>query len=515
MFVNDLCNYRALCQQLVGEVKIENIRGCLGGKGGVVSIRLPYNGYDDAYRLSGCLCNSILALELRMFVPAIDARECVEANRDDPRWLELSRFVKKLSRCVSTIPPMSNKEFLSTAVGPQKTAWRRAIEADLRYKKKWMVYDAFVKVEKYSFHDKKLRIPRLICPPSDHAKVVMGRHIKPIERAMKEIVGPGNRFPFMAKGMSSGELATRFKDMAATFRNPVFISIDMSKCDSTIGKELKRIENSFFINRCAEPDFRKCMISGSKETMQIRLGKGKTGRTFRVPQMRASGTAHTGAGNTLLVYATTRVLLGQIKNEVFSNGDDTIIIVEEKDSQSVIRMIESGGYSTFGFSVRIEQVTNVITDVFWCQCYYTERPEGPVWIRDHRKVMQTILTNENYASPAWLSYLSTIAMGEGSTNPGQPIVAPLVKDILSMNVKRKRLPNQNQTTRRWEAEGCPSAEKLDLVVTDVDRDVFYKRYGISPAEQIQIENRNTLALRGLRDVPVVEKHWYKRIHPLG
>jgi len=450
-----------------------------------------------------------------MYVPALAARECVEANIDDPIWLELSHFVNKLSKFVATIPPMSNEAFLSTAVGPQKTAWKRAIDADLRYRKKWMVYDAFVKVEKYSFNDKKSRIPRLICPPSDHAKVVMGRHIKPIERAMKEIVGPGNRFPFMAKGMSSSELAVRFTDMAGVFRNHVFISIDMSKCDSTIGKELKHIENTFFVNKCAEPDFRKYMAVGSSDAMFIRLGQGNKGKTFKVPQMRASGTAHTGAGNTLLVYATTRVLLGQIKNEVFSNGDDTIIIVEEEDSQSVIDMIESGGYSKFGFSVRIEQITRKITDVFWCQCYYTLRHDGPVWIRDHRKVLQTILTNENYASPAWLSYLSTIAMGEGSTNPGQPIVAPLVRDILSMNVKRKRLPNQNQTTRRWEAEGCPSVDKLDLVVTDADRDVFHERYGISPEEQRQIESKNTLALRGLRDVPVVEEHWYKRIHPLG
>jgi len=379
-----------------------------------------------------------------------------------------------------------------------------------------MIYDGFVKIEKYSYYEKPNRIPRLILPPSDHAKVVMGMHIKPIEKHLKMVVGPHNVFPFMAKGMSSRELAERFRSMSEQFKEPTFISIDMSKCDSTIGSRLKNLENMVFTNYYSSSDYVKCMKEGEKQEMKVRLHRNDgTTETKKIPQCRASGTAHTGAGNTVLVYAASAVVLRGVRNEIFSNGDDTILIVEASDSAEIVRRIKAGEYSVFGFDVRIEQIASDIEEVFWCQCYYTVRNDGPVWIRDYRKVLQTILSNENYGSVNWLSYLSTICMGEGATNPGQPVVAPLIKSILNLKHRRMRLPNENQTTRRWELEGCPSVDELDLEVTSRDRDTFHERYGISPAEQLRMEDDNNLALRGLGNGPVRHEHWQNRIHPVG
>jgi len=517
VLVEDLCNGCALLKQHAGPQEVKSIEGCSGWNGkGVVSIRLPYQGYDDVYRLCGCIMNARLALQQRLVYPAELALAKVKLYKNHHHWVELYKILTKIAREVSHIRPLTPIEFLKTANSRQRPVWERAIRQDRSFRPSWMTYDGFVKIEKYSYYEKPNRIPRLILPPSDHAKVVMGMHIKPIEKHLKEVVGPGNVYPFMAKGMSSSQLAERFKGMAEQFKNPTFISIDMSKCDSTIGSRLKKLENIVFTNHYSSSDYVKCMKQGEKDFMKVRLHcNDGTTETKEIPQCRASGTAHTGAGNTVLVYGASAVVLRGLNNEIFSNGDDTILIVEASDSAEVIHRINSGEYSIFGFDVRIEQIATDIEDVFWCQCYYTVREQGPIWIRDYRKVLQTILSNENYGSPNWLSYLSTICLGEGSTNPGQPIIAPLVSTILKLRHKRMRLPNENQTTRRWELEGCPSVEELDLEVTARDRDCFHARYGISPVEQLRMEAVNNLALRGLGNEPVRHEYWQNRIHPVG
>jgi len=445
-----------------------------------------------------------------MVVPAKRALEDIEPENE--MWGKFYNLVQEIAKEVVQVRPMTIKEFIKTGTGRQKAVWSRAAQKDRVYDKEWMVYDGFVKVEKYSYYEKPNRVPRLILPPSDFAKVEMGRHIKPLDRAMKEIVLPGCVYPFVAKGMSSSELGERFFKMQSGFQDPVFISIDMSKCDSTIGARLKKGETMYYVNGQGTRCFERCMLAGHEESMYVRIA----GKKIRVPQMRASGTAHTGGGNTLDVALVSRTIFTE-KMEIYSNGDDTILIVEQVEHEAVVARIVGGCYSVFGFSVRIEQVTTELEDVFWCQCHLTFVAGKWQWIRDYKRVMQTILSNENYGHKNWLSYLTGIATGEGATNPGQPIISPLIEAVRKLGHKAMRTPNYNQTTRRWEAEGCPPPSELVLTVTDSMRALFFKRHGISPDEQLRIESKLVTDVASLqKGSPIRTKYyWTDRGHPFG
>jgi hypothetical protein len=173
--------------------------------------------------------------------------------------------------------------------------------------------------------------------------------------------------------------------------------------------------------------------------------------------------------------------------EVFANGDDTNLIMERSMLSEARKRLE--WFNIYGLECREEGAYTKLEDIVWCQCMLTPCHDGWRWIRDPWRVLNTILCNEEYARPQWRGIMKGIAMGEAATNPGQPIVSPICEFICSWTDKVISTVNVTDTKRRWLLEGCPGPGKLDFMVDKVARGLFADRYGVTPVEQIAIEQR--------------------------
>lgn len=461
-----------------------------GGRG-VLGVTLGGRAFsDDLYIYEMCAHNLVDALVNRLFKPAKSAEKMV--RKDAPQWMIMAGVARRMGRKLRFMDPMKESEVLRSCTGRQKPIYRKAFEQmPAKVTKKWKVNTPFVKVEKYTYNDKKRRIPRAIMPNHIWTRAYMARFFKPIEKEMKSWILPGQQYPFIAKGASSGKLATLFLEKWMSVRQPVALSLDVTKFDSSIGLGLKKIENLTFRQFSDDPKFREILkFQEQKTRVKLRYderGKKRSETIEHDSIVRGSGHNQTGCGNCLVMAYSCFAVFYELRVEFFVNGDDTIVIVAAEDLKEAVDRMHRFEY--LGLTVRVEQVETNLEKIEWCQCYLTETELGWRWIRKADRVLSTILANVEYRDARYLGLLSSIALCEASVNPGQPIISPLCAYVAKLGVKKVRSAIGLESERRWKLEGSPSEANVLYEVNPRMRCLFEERYGVSPVEQLRIEEQ--------------------------
>lgn len=494
--------------------------GCVGVVKGVVSVVLSscYQR-DDLYAF--CPCNRNLAISLyeRFLKPAMKAR--ARCDHESPIWSDAFDIARKLGRNLIGVEPYTSEEVVGLVSSRQKKVYQRAYDAMGVFKKWWGVVEGFVKYEKYSYYDKQDRIPRPIQPRSMSYRAYLAMYMKKIETEMKQWILPGCTVPFMAKGKKNESLALQFKQMWDSFANPVAVSLDLSKCDGTIHERLKKLENCVYKFMSKDSIFRNCLklqegpltkilfplvVNGVKKRFQRRYAY--------TPSGRCSGDPQTGCGNTLIMAIVCRVVFKGLKIEVFANGDDTIVIMEKNDwVQNQCRMDVFG---KFGLDVRVESLHEELEEVEWCQCHLTNTSVGWRWLRSPERILNTVFANPEYTLKNWRSFMKGIAIAELASNPGVPIISPLLKAIIDMNVRAKFIKTSRvDAYERWKLEGGATNINVDVEVSPRMRILFAERFRITAEQQIVIENRFLEDFKSFSPVKISSGDWIKNLHPHG
>jgi len=458
----------------------------------------------DFYVYRNCDCNLERALVERFHDPGVLARERYELRKKTAVSKKLWATAFDLAKTVGDFGdrvPWEDDQVSQSYSGSKRREYERAFEdMPAVYSPWWAKVSPFVKIEKYTFYDKINRIPRPIQPRTMTYRAYLSKFIKPIELLMKSLVLPGCVYPFMAKGLSSSELAERFTDMWELFDDPVALSLDLKTCDGTIHPRLKELENAFFERFSEDDRFRECLLSQTDDEYVIYILEGIM---MKLKHGRCSGDPQTGCGNTFIMGTTCRSIF-DFKVEIFANGDDTIIIMEKgRLAEARLKMLN---FSVFGLSVKEESCTDDIEAVSWCQSKYTLTSLGPMWIRDYKRVLATIFANVEYEPIKIKSLMSQIALAELYQNPGQPIIAPVCAWILShLGVGRKYKFQFNQHT--FNRSKYFVGGKVFTVPTLLDRARFCASTEITPAEQVAMENQIISGLERFNASQVKVTNW--------
>jgi hypothetical protein len=279
----------------------------------------------------------------------------------------------------------------------------------------------FVKFEKLC-PDKVDPDPRAIQFRHPKYCVAVGRYLKPIEHALYRMRGDGKDLPatrLIGKGLSQRERAVLLKSKLELFENPVIMSLDASRFDQHVSRELLRIEHWMYLQCIPSDEFAR-LLSWQLDNM----GVSSRGIRYRTKGKRMSGDMNTALGNCLLMVLMVSTFMRGRKYDILDDGDDCLLVVEHYDAQWVKENVHAA-FLEYGMEIKIENVAHSLEEVEWCQCKPIEYAPGEhKFVRNPRKVFAA-LGGAKYLEPsrkARARLVNTIGLCELVLNLGVPVL---------------------------------------------------------------------------------------------
>lgn len=353
----------------------------------------------------------------------------------------------------------------------------------------------FVKMEKLS-PSKENPDPRAIQFRDPRFCVDVARFLKPVEHHLYQMRGDGVEFPasrLIGKGLNQVQRAELLRKKMARFSNPIVMSLDCSRFDMHVAKELLQIEHLVYLQMCPDDWFAQLL-----EWQLRNFGRSAQGVEYVAEGRRMSGDMNTALGNCLLMVLMVSAWLRGRKYDMLDDGDDCLVILEADDEQWA-RETVGPTFLEFGHEIKIENVATSIHDVTWCQSSVIEFAAGKFkFVRDWRKVLSTSLVGTKFFTSGGgrRKLVNTIGLAELVLNLGVPVLQEFALALLR-NADTNQQLDLSDTMSMYHRLG-PELKLFNLrqlerlspqEVTDEARISFSRAFGLSPAEQVAIERR--------------------------
>jgi len=394
---------------------------------------------------------------------------------------------------------------------------------------------AFVKAEKVSLDDPSdFSDPRIIQCRSPRYNIPLASFLKPVEEtlyALKRMPGQrgGANRRLIAKGLDQTERGKTILDKWRSFKDPVCISLDASRFDKHVSKEILEVEHSVYLRLYGnDPLLRKLLSWQLHNKGQTMVG----GVKYFTKGRRMSGDPNTALGNctvTLITTATALRALDISNYDLFDDGDDCLLFMEACDWNRI--RVWNGARDTtaalikrvfleFGFKLKIENVAYHWEDIVFCQSKVVlVSGDAPRFIRDYRKVLrQSACSHRHWPSRGNAAmWLAAVGMGDLVLHRGIPILQEYARYLLrcsrELNTKRVGILEKSRgpalsrawleanrdVTYRYELEGDTLAQRLITADTRLwesehtdpinleTRLSFERVWGVSISDQMEVE----------------------------
>lgn len=299
------------------------------------------------YTHKSCVCNEVVAL---------NHRHQIDSGLRFTSKLSLFATVKDK---VKYIEPVSESVILHRATPRKRKLLEQAstsLKASPLNNKDGKVR-MFLKDDKY--HVMKVGAPRCIQYRSKRYCLPLACYLHPIEKYMLSWDDMSGSVVF-AKGRN---LIERGKDIETKFNffvRPTVTSLDHSKFDAHVNKDLLRFEHRFY-RACNNDGEFKFLLS----MQELNKGTTRNGTKYRTPYTRMSGDQNTGCGNSLINYAMTKAILDKLKIKycLYIDGDDFLVFTETEDSFKITPNL----YQQFGMETKLDKRATTMEDIEFCQ----------------------------------------------------------------------------------------------------------------------------------------------------
>lgn len=441
---------------------------------------------------ANCQCNAVISAQNRVLAAnPIPTDRAIKSVR---------RTAKVLARTIGYVERWTFDEVLSIYSGPKRTRYQNAIEslANKPLVKGDRYVTAFVKGEKLNPYTKENPDPRMIQYRGPRYGIVLATYLKPIEKKLLGIVVGTKDLPAMAKGLNSKERARLLERKWESFGQPVCVSLDCSRWDRHLHKDMLQIEHDFY----------KHLIGGSKELDWLLAGqlknKCKVGPITKdwivkyvVNGNRMSGDMNTALGNCLMMVLFVKTAIEQLKIsdwDIMDDGDDCLLFLENKDL-AIIEKELPNIFLTYGQELKIENVARNITSVQFCQTRYVNLSTGARMISDWRKILGCGTSGIRFWDnprivPDMLHAVGTCLF---AGNFGVPIIQQYALRLIQLGSGKlpkcwKMMYDEQmklaRDTRMWESGIIYN----EMPISMDDRYEFELTYGVRVERQLEIED---------------------------
>jgi len=339
-------------------------------------------------------------------------------------------------------------------------------------------------------------VPRIIQPRNPRLPVYgygLGRFIKIYEYLMKDAMQKigegvsGLSVPVVLKGLDPRKRAAVLRRAWDSFEDPICVSMDASRFDQHTSRDALAWEADMWL--CSCPYEYRAELSGLLN-LQLRnkcVGSAVDGVVhYTTDGCRMSGDANTSAGNCMIMSSMLITFVREkgIKGAVFNDGDDSMVIMERRHLAHFSTGL-SEWFLECGYTMEVEAAVDVFERIDFCQCSPVLVYGGWTMVRNPHKALAKDLSHvTNFANQAdvkiWLS-----AVGEcgRALTDGVPVYQafyscfdPKVVSRLPEELKDRGFYYMAKNCR-WE----------NSPITIESRVSFYKAFGITPDDQIMLE----------------------------
>lgn len=406
----------------------------------------------------------------------------------------LRRYARKLVKRLGKTDEISYDQVIDHYHGRKRKRYESAKESlgRLALTKNDSIIKAFVKCEKFNPADKVNPAPRMIQARNARYNLSIARWLRPIEHAIYRLKSKLTGLPIVGKGRSLNERAELLAKKFNYFKNPVVYSLDASRWDQHC--DIKLLEVEHWIYRA---------MNGSSEfatlLQQQLYNKCFTehGIAYKTKGKRMSGDVNTALGNCLLAILLAYVVLvdflklKETEFELLDDGDDLLVIVEQKDEHRLEGIKEA--YLEVGHEIKLENRATVLEDVEWCQHRPVHTPNGWRFVPNWKKVLSSTTCDSKHWMHENLRPSLGHTMGKCllSMYTGIPVLQEYCQFLIQQGNKDAKCLKDHYLMDRAYTNGGATTD-----TTPVDPETrlsFQRAFGMTVQEQLDIETR----IRGL------------------
>nr|QJI53482.1 MAG: hypothetical protein 2 [Riboviria sp.] len=322
----------------------------------------------------------------------------------------------------------------------------------------------FVKFDKYDAEEIATKAPRAIQYRHARYNLVLASYLKSFEAKFYQLPSK-NGLRVITKGLNPVEVAGLLLEKSRLFDEPVYLSCDHSKFDSSVNVDHLKFEHGIY-NKV----FKDTQLKFLLKKQLYNKGFSRNGIRYSVLGTRMSGDYNTGLGNCLLNRAVLESMLIGLKHEIMLDGDDSIVIVERRD----LRKVDLDHFRRCGFTTEVTQ-TEDISEVTYCKrrlCH----SNPPMMVRNPIRAMSNMaVTAYNYGALGFKYWALGALECERLSNPGIPIFRkfPVAKRIIRDSDYHRKLENVCDTVECSEV-ALSTCWNLSIdTIRMVERDMKY------------------------------------------
>lgn len=382
---------------------------------------------------------------------------------------------------------LSEEKFLQYYSGRRLACYSKALQelSSLPLSAEDAIIKAFVKAEKVNFTTKDDPAPRIIQPRSPRFNLELGLYTKKIEPQLYYIVKRifGERTIF--KGMNALESGRCMHKKWQRYLHPVAIGLDASRFDQHVGVELLKWEHSIY-KRFYPKDKRLAWLLNMQLTNRGVAHTADGSVTYKVQGCRMSGDMNTALGNCIIMCALVYTYLMErgVKASLANNGDDCVIICEQRDLTAVTDGLAEW-FLAFGLTMKVEEPVYELERVSFCQTNPVWSPEGYIMVRDPINGFDKDLTStENiFDEKSWRNACALIGECGLHLAGHMPLYGALYRKLVSVGGVAD-MTRAEHNGLWWLARGLDNSRAPIHPRTRVS---FEAAFGILPDEQTAIE----------------------------
>jgi len=428
------------------------------------------------YTHNSCVCNDEMALKHRHQVATPKVVACTE---------NLLKHFKIFEKLYFKTDLLSTQEVVNNYQG----RWRRRYEQarvslnDRPLCAKDFILNWFTKPDK-EVKLEDLGVPRGIQYRNARAALMMGRFTHAVEGEIYKLEDEYKTKVF-GKGVNLHDLAADFKKKVANFHNPVFLELDASKFDAHVSVDMLRVTRNLYMRLCRTPKDRQLVGYLWSRTF-TNFGYTRNGIKYKTWGTRMSGDMDTGLGNCIVMYLLLCEYMKVVEIDKFSlsvNGDDSVIIIEYGDLE---KAKDISMFKDYGFKMKF-QVSFALSEMEYCQCKLVETAYGPVMARSPKRILDRGgWSVTKFGKSRLKDYLLSLGCGEMAINYGLPIGYVLGKLLKQAGYGGKMMPVDRKRYISYTRQKYWQCDE-EAVITPEARLSYFHAFGISPDEQIRIE----------------------------
>lgn len=347
----------------------------------------------------------------------------------------------------------------------------------------------FVKAEKVNFTAKNDPAPRIISPRDPRYNLELGRYIKPIEGCLYRLLNDMCGGKTVMKGLNSLETGGAIREAWDSFSRPVAIPLDAKRFDQHTGPHALEFESlvyRLFFSGCEKEELIEFLRWQQESECRGYLPEAVVKFAMRI---RASGDMNTGLGTCLIAcsiiysYMNTKPVAHW---RLVNNGDDCVLILESEDlrhADGLFRWCKMAGYYMV-----IEKPVYIFEAIEFCQCRPVQTVGGWRMVRTFPESLAKDMVSmlPLTTTKAWKKWAHDIGYCGLALNSGVPVLQEFYTRILRAgDGSWGDHPSLMRSGMVRQARGL---ESRSASVSEEARVSFWEAFGVSPKEQIAIED---------------------------